>query len=200
MPAPVPAVGAGEQQCHPSVSSAAAGIVNVHPFSYGPKDTLAAAPRGADLVTGTEKPAWKCSRDNAAGALNFTPWPLIWGIFFQLRGKNSSLATCWGAVVADSKLPFPNTAFPQHQPLPVAPCPQTPEGTLVRGTAASLCWKTRAVDTCCAAGAPSHLINDRERSKELFPCIFGNCWAGCGKQSTGNLPLDQLELQALFHE
>lgn len=85
--------------------------------------------RGWYLVTGTEKPAWKCSWDNAAAALNFTPWPLSWGTFFQLRGENSSLAKCWGAVVADSKFPFPSTAFPQHQPLPVAPCPQTPEGT-----------------------------------------------------------------------
>lgn len=36
-----------------------------------------------------------------------------------------------------------------------------------------------------------------------FPVFFGNSWAGCGKHSMRNLPLDQLELEAhgaLFHE
>lgn len=99
---------------------------------------------------------------------------------------------------ADNKLPFPNTAFPQHQPVPaVAPCPQTPVGTQVRGTAAPDCAGIQG----WGAGALSHLINERERSKELLPWVFGNSWAGYGKQSRGNLPLDQLEAHgALFHE
>lgn len=74
----------------------------------------------------------------------------------------------------------------------------------MRGTAAPDCWKTRAVGTNSGAGALSHIINERERSKELLPCFFllipGQ---DVGKHSIGNLPLDQLELEAqgdLFHE
>lgn len=68
---PTKPVGAGEQQGHPSVSSAAAGIVNVHSFFYGPKDT---AQRGADLVNRYRKSSTgRCSCDNRAAALNFTP-------------------------------------------------------------------------------------------------------------------------------
>lgn len=48
-------MGAGEQQCHPSVSSAAVGIVNVHSWGFFMGQKI--IQRGADLVSCTEKPA-----------------------------------------------------------------------------------------------------------------------------------------------
>lgn len=63
--------------------------------------------------------------------------------------------------------------------------------------------ETRAGGTSCGAGTLSHLIQERERINEWLPWFFGNSWAGCGKHSTGNLPLDQSELEAhgaLFRE
>lgn len=57
VPAALPSVGEGEQQCHPSVSSAAIGIVNVHSLFLWAKSHVGCSQRGADLITGTEKPA-----------------------------------------------------------------------------------------------------------------------------------------------
>lgn len=104
----------------------------------------------------------RCSCDNTAGALkSHTVTSYFWH-FLLIREGNSSLAECWGAVVeiqADSKFPFPNPASPSPwRTPPSGSLSQTAVGTLVRGTAAPDCYKTRAVGTRCGAGALSHLI------------------------------------------
>lgn len=122
--------------------------------------------------------------------------------FLSIKGEKILCSKVLGSCGGCSKIPFPNTAFPQHQPLPVAPSPQTPVGALERGTAPHCCTTRVWAQAVLLQLLPTSQKKGRQ-ARSCFPAFLGNCWAGCGKQSTGNLPLDQLELQAhgaLFHE
>lgn len=71
-------VGAGQQQCHPSLSCT--WTVNVHSFFMGQKPPWLQLREGLSWHRKTS--TGRCSGDNTAAALNFTPWSLICGIFF----------------------------------------------------------------------------------------------------------------------